>query len=137
MSSKVVFDLKAAIGSLNEVSRGSFRPVGGVFAFSPAAAGFWMATDNWEVDETHLEFVIWWTFLFVRFILIAGQDPNFPKKRTNAIESDLNRFSELLSLDFHLIVTHNHLARLKRDFMIDFDTKLRNYLHFFTTRKTH
>jgi hypothetical protein len=49
ISSKVVFDLKAACESLKLVSSGSFRPPGG---------GFGIADDSIGDDENNLELAI-------------------------------------------------------------------------------
>lgn len=87
MSSNVVLDLNAAIGSLKLVSSGSFRPVAVVDAAGLATPGLWTAAERSGDDENNRELAIWWTFPLDKLILIAGVDPSFPRNRTNAMIS--------------------------------------------------
>lgn len=87
MSSNVVFDLKAAIGSLNDVSSGSFLPTfnaGEVVGFWDAVDGFWTATES-AGDSENIR------ALFLasidKYMLVAVDELVFPRIRTNAIFS--------------------------------------------------
>lgn len=87
MSSNVVFDLKAAIGSLNDVSSGSFLPIfnaGGVVDFCDAVDGFWTAAES-AGDNENIRALFFASI--DKYMLVAADELVFPRIRTNAIFS--------------------------------------------------